>query len=163
MAQAAETLEAEAKAALFHDLNAPRAMGALFTFIRKANAELDRGGSDLEALQRARSAFALVDGVLDIVPEGALDRRVYVAGRAAALSGHAAGGGSGKGTATLLDEGGTPPVSDEERWVIERIAARQAARAARDFATADQIRSELEAQGIAIADTPSGTEWKRVR
>ena len=45
-------------------------MGALFEFIRKANAELDSAaeGSQLEALARARSAFEMVNGVLDIVP-----------------------------------------------------------------------------------------------
>jgi len=54
---------------LFDDLNAPLAMGALFTFIRKANAELSRGGSDKEGLEAARRAFAKINGVLDIIPE----------------------------------------------------------------------------------------------
>jgi cysteinyl-tRNA synthetase len=73
MAQAAEELERDAKAALFDDLNAPEALGALFEFIRKVNAELDVGGAatDVAALERARSAFALVNGVLDLVPEEA--------------------------------------------------------------------------------------------
>jgi cysteinyl-tRNA synthetase len=61
--------EKEASEALFDDLNAPLAMGALFTFIRKANAELGRGGSDKEGLEAARRAFAKINGVLDIIPE----------------------------------------------------------------------------------------------
>jgi cysteinyl-tRNA synthetase len=65
---AAEEAEREATEAFFDDLNAPLAMGALFTFIRKANAELDRGGDDAAALERARSAFARINDVLDIVP-----------------------------------------------------------------------------------------------
>lgn len=69
LAEAAETLDRDATAALFDDLNAPEAMGALFEFIRKANAELDLEGSDREALERARAAFARVNGVLDIVPD----------------------------------------------------------------------------------------------
>ncbi|HEU4586386.1 MAG TPA: cysteine--tRNA ligase [Gemmatimonadaceae bacterium] len=71
LAEAAQVLERDAKAALFDDLNAPEALGALFEFIRRANAELDSAteGSDLEALARARSAFELVNGVLDIVPD----------------------------------------------------------------------------------------------
>src|SRR5256885_3796934 len=36
----AEEVEAEVRTALFDDLNAPIALGALFTFVRKANAEL---------------------------------------------------------------------------------------------------------------------------
>jgi cysteinyl-tRNA synthetase len=69
LAQAADELDSEATDAFFDDLNAPAAMGALFTFINKANAELDRGGNDVAALERARSAFAKVNGVLDIVPD----------------------------------------------------------------------------------------------
>ncbi|HEY0778711.1 MAG TPA: cysteine--tRNA ligase, partial [Gemmatirosa sp.] len=68
LAQAAAELEAEVDAALFDDLNAPEALGALFTFIRRSNAELDRGGEDRAALDAARRAFAGVDAVLDLVP-----------------------------------------------------------------------------------------------
>lgn len=42
------------------------------------------------------------------------------------------------------------------------IAARQAARAARDFARADALRQELAAQGIGIEDSASGTTWHRL-
>jgi cysteinyl-tRNA synthetase len=61
--------EAEVRAALFDDLNAPGALGALFTFVRKANAELDRNGVDKRALQKAREVFARINSVLDVVPE----------------------------------------------------------------------------------------------
>jgi len=45
---------------------------------------------------------------------------------------------------------------------IERqIAERNAARAAKDFATADRIRDELAAQGIAIEDSADGTRWRQ--
>jgi cysteinyl-tRNA synthetase len=71
LVEAAEQLERDATAALFDDLNAPEAMGALFEFIRRANAELDREGSDTAALARARSAFELVNGILDVVPDEA--------------------------------------------------------------------------------------------
>jgi cysteinyl-tRNA synthetase len=57
--------------ALFDDLNAPNAMAVLFTFINRANAELDRGGTDASALARARQVFAAIDSVLDIQPERA--------------------------------------------------------------------------------------------
>lgn len=65
---AAEEAVRQAEAALFDDLNAPEALAALFTFIRRGNAELDRGGSDVGALERARAAFARIDSVLDLVP-----------------------------------------------------------------------------------------------
>jgi cysteinyl-tRNA synthetase len=45
--------------------------------------------------------------------------------------------------------------------VEARIRARDAAKKARDFALADQIRKELLEQGVILEDTKSGTRWKR--
>ena len=125
--QAADDLMRDAEAALFDDLNAPAALGALFTFIRRANAELDRRGTDASALRAARDAFARINGVLDIVPD-----------------------------AQQAD-------AELAAWVDERLAARKDARARRDFASADAIRAEIEARGIAIEDGPWGTRWKVAR
>ncbi|MFS8636745.1 MAG: cysteine--tRNA ligase [Gemmatimonadota bacterium] len=52
---------------------------------------------------------------------------------------------------------------DEEfaAWVEARLQERQAARARRDFATADAIRDELVRAGVVIEDTPQGPRWKR--
>ena len=41
------------------------------------------------------------------------------------------------------------------------IAERQAARKAKDFARADEIRDELLAKGIILEDTREGVKWKR--
>jgi cysteinyl-tRNA synthetase len=68
MSSAAAELERAALDAFNDDLNAPEAMAALFEFIRMINAELDAGGTDAAGLESARKAFALVNGVLDIVP-----------------------------------------------------------------------------------------------
>jgi cysteinyl-tRNA synthetase len=45
-------------------------------------------------------------------------------------------------------------------WVEARIAARAAARGAKDFAAADAIRAELRERGIEIMDGPTGTTWR---
>jgi cysteinyl-tRNA synthetase len=49
----------------------------------------------------------------------------------------------------------------ESAWVEERIAARAAARASKDWATGDAIRDELRERGIELEDTPNGTVWRR--
>ncbi len=41
------------------------------------------------------------------------------------------------------------------------IAERAAAKAAKDFARADEIRNELSEQGVALLDGPDGTTWER--
>jgi len=47
---------------------------------------------------------------------------------------------------------------------VERhIAARNAARNAKDFAKADQIRDELASMGITLMDGPEGTTWEMAR
>jgi cysteinyl-tRNA synthetase len=145
LAAAAEELTRDALAALFDDLKAPEALGALHTFIRRANAELDRGGADQVALTAAQEAFTLVSGVLDVVPDKL-----------------------GLPSSQQVDGDGGAPSADAaevitKEWVEERIEARKSARARRDFATSDAIRSELEERGIAIEDTPAGTRWKRIR
>jgi len=43
--------------------------------------------------------------------------------------------------------------------IAERLAARQAARDARDFAAADAVRDSLRAAGVLIEDTPAGPRW----
>src|ERR687896_1347600 len=57
----AEVAIQAAEAALFDDLNAPEALAALFTFIRRGNSELDRHGQDPAALEAARQAFGRIN------------------------------------------------------------------------------------------------------
>jgi cysteinyl-tRNA synthetase len=46
--------------------------------------------------------------------------------------------------------------------VEARLADRAAARRAKEFARADQIRAELRQQGVDLMDTPAGTTWRVV-
>ncbi|MFA5682934.1 MAG: cysteine--tRNA ligase [Lysobacteraceae bacterium] len=51
--------------------------------------------------------------------------------------------------------------ADGDARIQSLIEARNAAKAARDFARADALREELRAIGIVIEDTPGGVRWKR--
>jgi cysteinyl-tRNA synthetase len=136
LARAAEDADRDVRAALFDDLNAPKALGALFTFINRAHAELDRDGGDRAALAQAQATFATIDGVLDLTPRPQ--------------------DGDGDENARLERE-------RLAKWVEEKLAARREARAARDFSRADAIRQEIEQRGIEVKDVPGGTEWRVVR
>jgi len=69
LAKAADEAEEQAGAALSEDLNAPAALGVFHSFIRRANAELDRNGGDKAALRRAKEVFERLNGVFDLVPD----------------------------------------------------------------------------------------------
>jgi cysteinyl-tRNA synthetase len=53
----------------------------------------------------------------------------------------------------------TNAITDSE--VESMIAERTAAKKARNFARADQVREQLLEQGIILEDTKSGVRWKR--
>jgi cysteinyl-tRNA synthetase len=55
------------------------------------------------------------------------------------------------------DAGGGPDDSEIERLIAERLAARKA----RDFARADEIRASLAGHGIVLEDGAGGTVWRR--
>ena len=52
-------------------------------------------------------------------------------------------------------------VSEDDSAIEDLVAQRQAAREARDWATADALREELSALGVVVEDTPAGPIWHR--
>jgi len=152
LATAADELERSARAALTDDLNAPEALAALFTFIQRANAELDRRGRDATALERARSAFAIVNGVLDVRPRTI----VVTADAVTVLPGEAHTSDEPVRNATL-----DVPSAELAEWARTRLGDRREARQRRDFAAADAIRGELEARDFVVKDTPTGAVAER--
>jgi cysteinyl-tRNA synthetase len=105
---------------------------------------------DLNAPQACAALFSFVhDG------HGALDARAP--GARGAL-------GALERAMAVLDMLPTQRPADPalERWIAERVAARDNARQAKDFSAADRIRAELKAKGVEIEDGAGGTTWRRV-
>jgi cysteinyl-tRNA synthetase len=131
----------EFEAAMDDDINVPGAMAALSGLFAQLNELTDKPpvkdkalvGRTLQALREQVRRIASVLGVLEDEPEAWLLRRRERAVRE-------------KG----IDVG----------RVEDAIAERNASRAAKDFARADQLREQLKGMGVEIMDTPQGTSWK---
>jgi cysteinyl-tRNA synthetase len=80
-----------------------------------------------------------------------LARQLRAGGQMIGLLGHDPVGWFEQGTATEVDGA----------QIDSLLEQRQAAREARDFATADRIRDELTAMGVVIEDSPEGPRWHR--
>ncbi|SDY79456.1 cysteinyl-tRNA synthetase [Collimonas sp. OK242] len=122
--------------AMDDDFNTPMAISALFDLANEVNKKRS------PAAARQLKNLAGVLGLLQRTPEDFLKGR--------ALAGYDVVG-NGIAQAAL-----------SEQDILLKIQARQAAKTAKDFSAADQIRKELQADGILLEDKPGGqTEWRR--
>ena len=116
-------------AAMDDDLGVPQALAVLHETVRGANAALDAG--DLVTVARARAEIRAMLAVLGIDPADPAFGANDPGPEQAALGALIAG----------------------------LLARRDAARAAKDFGTADAIRDSLTAAGIQLEDGADGTHW----
>ncbi|PKZ41198.1 cysteine--tRNA ligase [Kytococcus schroeteri] len=127
-------LPAEFAAALDDDVNVSAALAVVFEHVRRGNSAL-AGTPDPAAAGQAAVTVAAMLEVLGLDP---LDPQWAIG---------AAGGGDDAARRAL------------EGLVAERLEARAAARAAKDFAAADAVRDQLAALGIVVEDGPQGATW----
>jgi cysteinyl-tRNA synthetase len=137
---------AEARGAVFEaleeDLNTAGALGALFSFVKATNVDLEAGQLAPADATAARDLLHDVAGnIFGVMDETA---------RRGMLS-----------SPSQRSPGFLGPSDPDEAWIQDRIEARKAAKRARDFKAADAIRDELAAKGIVLEDTPQGVRWKR--
>jgi cysteinyl-tRNA synthetase len=129
----------EFRAVMDEDFNTPRALAVLQRLLREINEQKSATGAELAAqLATVFRELAAVLGVAQLDPEQWFRMRA-------------------PGT-DVQDRGAG--LSDQD--IEQRIAARLAARKAREFAASDRLRDELAQQGVILEDKPDGTTlWRR--
>ena len=134
---AAETLRRDVAAGLDDDLNAPKAVAAVFAFVTEANRLLDSGEAAGEETWRA---WSLTDGVLDIA----------TVAQVASVTAAAGPGPAG------LSETAPADATELDSWAMSWARARAEAKARRDYAAADRIRNLLQDNGFEVRDRKDG-------
>ncbi len=119
--------------AMDDDCNTPRALGVIFDGVRELNRALDAG--QLQTVAQFRRDLTTIGNVLGLLEESPAQ---FV--------------DSQKQTG-LAEASFTPEAI--EALITERAAARKE----KNFQRADEIRAQLDEQGILLKDGPTGTTW----
>ena len=130
------------RAAMDDDFTTPKAVAAVFEAVRRGNTALNEG--DMATAAAAQKAVKEMCGALGLF-----------------------GGASGpqsNSVSELTGEKLTGTAEDSEAEEIQKLVnLRQAAREAKDFAAADELRDRLSREfQVDVEDTPHGPVWRRI-
>ncbi len=147
---AAKKAQTDYRDALANDLNTAEALAAIFEMVREANTVMDRGLFRLSDRDAVQAVLADFDAVFDVME----DRDAEPTRRALAWAEKAG----------RMDD--VPPELLAAQSLMDEaiealVAERAAAKKARNFGRADQIRNELAEKGVVIEDSKDGVRWKR--
>ncbi len=141
---AVQAMRAEFDACMDDDFNTAGAMGALFSLVGEANVYLEKTAGAVDAAA-ARACADAVEGALGVLgvelPQAAEEVPAEVVAVARDLAGYAG--------------------EDAAEAAEALLARRAAARAAKDWASADAIRDALAQAGLTVEDTPQGARVKK--
>jgi len=141
------------KEALDDDLNTAQAQAAVFDMVRAANAAMDSGELRKDDVQPLLAVLTQFDEIFSVLndDDAAKMQSIYEWAKA---------------------EGREKDISPELRAIVSSAALSEEqigikitqmfdARKARDFATSDNIRAHLLANGIIVEQTKDGVRWRR--
>jgi cysteinyl-tRNA synthetase len=140
-AAVAERLGQNLAEGLNDDLNAPRAVAALFAYVNEGHAALDAGERPGPA---ALSAWQKAEGVLGVASQV---RVMKVTG----APGEAVGGGRELSETPPSDPGAV------ETWALAWARRRKEQKSAKNYAEADRVRELLRAAGWEVRDKQDGS------
>jgi cysteinyl-tRNA synthetase len=137
------------RAAMDDDFNTPEALAVLQALARELNVAKGAGdAARASALAAELRSLGAVLGILQQDPEQWLKTRMELG---------PADGDEGGGT---TDGEGAATAQPTDAEIDALVAARTAARKAKDFRESDRIRDELQTRGVVLEDGPQGTSWR---
>jgi cysteinyl-tRNA synthetase len=122
------------EAGMDDDLNTAEALAAIYEYVRAVNTAIDEGHFREDNRWDAARVLEVFDSVFEVLKP--TDQA---------------------GSTAVTTENAPLPESDIDRFIEERTAAKKA----RDFKRADDIRAQLLEKGIVLEDTKDGVRWKR--
>jgi cysteinyl-tRNA synthetase len=113
------------------DFNTPRALALIFDEVRALNRLLDE--KKPKGLEARAAALRTMCATLGLLYEGYFERK---------------------------KQRWLSKASVTREYIETEIARREQARKSKNWSEADRLRSELQALGVVLEDTPEGAVWK---